>query len=219
MNPAAYHLPTLAPTRHRNEHSQTSTTGETMKVSPSQRRSHTTGLPSGIEIEIPSDKNAFAILFLTLWMGGWTMGETTALRSLFGRGIPSGFSLFMLGWLVMWTIGGVWVVRTILWMAFGKEIVRVRHDELTIESKVFGLGKSREYDLAQVKRLRVAPDSTQPNARALRAMSSTGGLIAFDYGAKTVRFARSVDEAEAALIVEDIVSHSDSLQVEATTPP
>jgi hypothetical protein len=30
------------------------------------------------------------------------------------------------------------------------------------------------------------------------------GLIAFDYGAKTFRFAMSVDEAEAALIISDL---------------
>lgn len=186
-----------------------------MKIRPSQRRSHTTGLPSGIEIEIPSDKNVLALVFFSAWMVAWAAGERSAIRTVFGHGTPAGINLFMLGWLAMWTLGGVWVVRAILWMGFGREIVRVHHDELTLSSTIFGLGKSREYDLAQVKRLRVAPDTTQPNARAFRAMYPAGGLISFDYGAETVRFGGAIDEAEAALIVEDIVSHSDALQVEA----
>ena len=32
----------------------------------------------------------------------------------------------------------------------------------------------------------------------------TGGLLAFDYGAKTVRFAASIEEAEASQIVSDL---------------
>lgn len=177
--------------------------------------------PGGLEIVIPSKANVFVIAFGTAWLGGWSIGESHALRTLFGGGVSRGFDLFLLFWLVGWTLGGGAIAYWILWMAVGKEVVRITHEGLSLTREVLGMGRTREYDVEHVKALRVAPDRTDANMQFFRGLDSSGGLIAFDYGAKTVRFASSIDEAEAARIVDDIVqlagprlleSHVESLQ-------
>ena len=60
-----------------------------------------------IEIEIPTKKNWFTILFMGVWLGGWSMGEMSAINTLFvsNDGLGSG-NYFMMFWLFGWTIGG-----------------------------------------------------------------------------------------------------------------
>jgi len=55
------------------------------------------------------------------------------------------------------------------------------------------LGRERRYALSDVKDLRCSPLAQLPRSRR------SVGLIAFDYGAKTIRFAADVDEAEAKM--------------------
>jgi hypothetical protein len=56
---------------------------------------------------------------------------------------------------------------------------------------------SARYDLAEVKDLRVLAAAEHPRSRS----GLGGGLIAFDYGPRTIRFCAGVDEAEAKMIV------------------
>lgn len=143
------------------------------------------------------------MVFLTAWLGGWFIGEVTALRELFhleGRE-PNYFLMF---WLVGWTVGGGFVLYTLLRLAVGKEIVSLGSGSLTIKRAVLGVGLRREYDLVHVKNLRVSPEPANPFGWDMGFWGRGGGLVAFDYGAKTVRFAASIEEAEASQIVTDL---------------
>lgn len=70
-----------------------------------------------------------------------------------------------------------------------------------------GLGRTREYAGDHIHCLRVAPMNFAPYAhyQSLEQLGLSDGQIAFDYGAKTIRFGGGIDEAEARLIVETIV--------------
>ena len=37
---------------------------------------------NSLNISIPSKKNWFIIIFMTAWMGGWVMGETSAIGAI-----------------------------------------------------------------------------------------------------------------------------------------
>jgi hypothetical protein len=77
---------------------------------------------------------------------------------------------------------------------------------LAIRRELFRLGWSREYELAHVRNLRVAPVGWNPYdwSTAMQFWGFGGGLIAFDYGSKTVRVGTSVEEAEARQIVDEL---------------
>jgi len=79
---------------------------------------------------------------------------------------------------------------------------------LAIKRDLFGTGRARQYDLAHVKHLRVVTPSFNPFdfSSALQFWGIGGGLIAFDYGAKTFRFGAGVEEAEAQGIVTRLKS-------------
>ena len=176
-----------------------------MKVTPPLRRSKVRQTHEGLEIVIPAKRNAFLMLFLTAWLVGWCFGEVFAIRELL-TGESEAPDLFLAAWLVMWTVGGSVALYTWLWMARGFEVILLRSNVLAIRHDVLGLGRTREYDLSHVSNLRVAPAVWNPYdwSSAMQFWGVGGGSVAFDYGARTFRFAASVDEAEARDIVNDL---------------
>jgi len=156
-------------------------------------------------VVIPATRSILLLVFLSAWLVGWAFGEVMVTRQLFsGRAREGG--LFLAAWLTMWTVGGAAAIYAWLWMAVGKEIVSLRPGVLSIRRDVFGLGRSHEYDLAHVRGLRLSPQVSDPFGRTsgTRFWGIGGGLIAFDYGAKTFRFGAGVDEAEASQIIGEL---------------
>jgi hypothetical protein len=102
------------------------------------------------------------------------------------------FSTFVLAWVFLWAI-----YMLVLAMA-GREVIEVSQQSIVIRRKII-IGNTilptappKEYPMEHIKNLRTWP--------ALRW--SGGGALAFDYGAKTVRFAAGIDDAEARQILE-----------------
>ncbi len=166
-------------------------------------RSRVSDTPAGLQIIIPAKKNWFLILFSGFWMIGWAFGEVFVLLQLVTGETPLFANLFLLAWLGAWTVAGAFIGYSWLWMIFGFERVLLRPGTLLIKRDLFGFGRNREHDLSHVKNLRVAPLIFNPFdfTSALQFWGIGGGIVAFDYGAKTFRFGASLDEAEANDIV------------------
>jgi hypothetical protein len=102
------------------------------------------------------------------------------------------FSAFVAVWVFLWAI------YMLVLATAGREIIEVSQQSIVIKRKII-IGNtalpttpSKEYLMKHIKNLRTWP--------ALRW--SGGGALAFDYGAKTVRFAAGIDDAEARQILE-----------------
>ncbi len=178
-----------------------------VRVEIPQRRSTINDSPSGCEIVIPAKRNFFIIAFLGFWTIGWACGEVFAIRQLFfmpkGQNFPE---IFLLAWLGAWTVGGAFAIYTWLWTVSGKERIRLRPAALSMKRDVLGFGRTREFDLNHVANIRVSTQNYNPFdfSSGMRFWGLGGGLIAFDYGAKTFRFGASIDEAEAKEIVNEL---------------
>jgi hypothetical protein len=158
-----------------------------------------------LTITIPARRNAFLVAFIGLWLCGWILGEITGLVGMFGaRKQPGG--IFVLVWLCGWTIGGAFALYVWMWMVRGREIVRLSPTALMIKRDIFGAGRTRNYDITKVARLRLAPLIYNPFdwQRSMAFWGLGGGPIAFDYGYSTVRFGSGLDEAEAAKISQRV---------------
>ena len=169
----------------------------------SRQRASFSGGPEGLEITIPAPRNVFALVFLGVWLVGWVLGELSAIARIASRqDFASEMSLLV--WVVFWTIGGAFVACLWLWMLAGKERIILGSSTLCIKREVFGFGVTRTYELSRVRNLRVSAERGAPQGleAGLRSWGLTGGLVAFDYGQKVVRFGASVDDAEAWAIVE-----------------
>ena len=100
--------------------------------------------------------------------------------------------------------GGVFAAYIWLWMLVGKERILMGTSVLRLKRDVLGLGPTRTYQLFRVHDLRIATRPVGPRDTAVtpRLARLVGGLIAFEYEGKTIRFGSSIDEAEAQMIVE-----------------
>ncbi len=171
-------------------------------------RARITDLGSELRIEIslrPRDPGEwFALVLLTVWLLGWLAGEFFIGAELIelvktpqpphsGNFSPWG-GVFLTGLLVAWTAGGCLSWSLWLRFLFGREIITVSADGLTVVTYPFG--RPRKYRLSAIRNLRVreAPYEQTEGWNWF-------GTIAFDYGAKTVYFGSMLDPAEARQIV------------------
>lgn len=162
---------------------------------------------NNIEVQIPTKKNWFVIIFLTAWMGGWFMGESFAITTLFFGDTPLLANAFLLFWLTGWTVGGLFCITILLWSIAGQEIIKVENGVIEIGRQIFSLKRSKKYHINEVRQLSINPTfdndvwgmGYQRNLFGLKS-----GVLKFDYGLKTLKFAGGIDEAEGRLLIETL---------------
>ncbi len=179
-----------------------------MPIKPYSARHTTDDLGDTLRINIPSQKQWFLILFMGFWLIGWAFGEISTLGMLFGGQGFGGQGPFMIAWLGGWTIGGAWAIYILAWQLFGKEVIEISNQAIITNRVVFGLGFPKEYSVEHIKVLRISANVNANDmfgwSRAGRLYGLSGGLIAFDYGSKTINFGSGIDEAEAKQILAEI---------------
>ncbi len=182
-----------------------------MIVSPAKRRSIVREVCDGVEITIPAKWNIFLMLFLAAWLVGWGFGEFTVVNILI-NGPGNAPQLFLGAWLFMWTIGGGFALYMWLWMTVGKEIIHAGQELLAIKRDVLGFGRLMEYEWTHVFNLRASVQVWNPFAwnAGMQFWGVSGGAIAFDHGATTIRFGVALDEAEAQQLVKELKSLRES---------
>jgi hypothetical protein len=180
-----------------------------MFVKPPGPRHTATEERDGLVIRIPAKRNVFIFAFLSLWLCGWVFGEIMAPIGFFTavQKEPAG-AAFILVWLCAWTLGGGVAIYIWLWQLKGCEVVIVSPTALGIKRELLGFGRTKHYDVSEIRDLRVAPLTFNPfDFRSGMAFWGVGGgALAFDYGYKTYQFGAGVDEAEARRILQMITT-------------
>ncbi len=154
------------------------------------------------QLRIPFRRQWFALVFISVWLVFWTIGGIAAMGALVVSGEP-----FLVLWLAFWALGWVFAAVTVALQIGGSEIIRVvggRDLEISV-----GAGRWRWRKLYRGDQTRPLT-SSDPNpmgwpfrAQQLQFPGMTKmGSVKFDYGAKTIRAAASVDEPEGRMIVE-----------------
>ena len=158
-----------------------------------------------LTITIPVRKDWFGIVFKSVWLCGWLVGEVVALfivvGSLVSLAVPHPF---LVVWSIGWTIGGIWVIRWLLWEYQGKEKILVAREILTLEKTGAGYDRAKAYHLYAVQRLGFyvvdKDDWFTPRHPSEFKIGQTG-VLQFKYGDDTIRFAHHVDAQEAEEIL------------------
>jgi hypothetical protein len=175
-----------------------------MHVEPESPRFSIEPTADGLRAVIPARRNVFVLLFMCVWLGGWVFGEMHAIGELLS---PSKNSpqLFLAVWLAGWTLGGVFALGTVLWQLAGREVVSLGSTTLEHRVEAFGIGRTTSYRLSEVRNLRATDYSANPftnQAAWFPPVTGSGfGPVAFDYGARTMRLAPALEEAEAKLLI------------------
>lgn len=178
-----------------------------MHVEPALPRYQIEHTASGIRVAVPARRSWFVILFLCVWFAGWIFGETSAISQLTDPQKKSA-DAFLFIWLIGWTLGGGWVLLTVVWQLFGKEIIMVEQGAIAHRAEILGIGRTWLYATNQVTHLRAVEFSSNMLSKQAAwkppFFGDMGGPIAFDYGARSIRIAPSLDEAEARLLVHKL---------------
>lgn len=163
-----------------------------------------------LQIKIPSKKNWFIIIFFTVWMGGWFMGESSAINELLSNG-NIGENSFLLFWLVGWTIGGLFAITILFWSLLGQETIQIERGIFSISKGILDVEIiKKNYDSKSIKNFELNPEPVGMDSllgqkkRFGDFWGLTGGKLRFDYGMKTIKFGIGIDEAEARYLIDEI---------------
>ena len=176
------------------------------KRQPTDARITITDTSQGLRIVMPCRRSWFVILFLVFWLCGWAVAEVMVANQFLNGDAPPEGEFFMMTWFGVWTVGGVFAIYAWLWQVMGKEMVTVHGQTFITRRDIGGLGFDKEYDLLQMRDLRVGQVGFNPLefSSSLQLWGVGGGVIAFEYGEKTYRFGAGLDEAEAKQAVTAI---------------
>ena len=149
-----------------------------------------------------SSTRYFGGVFLLFWLGGWVMGETSAITQLMsGKG-----GAFIVFWLGGWTIGGILAALTAyqIFRPTVPETLQLKRGSIAYDSGVppFELNMNtrnkgvRDYWSSLLsKRLRADLDRQQLQTLRLRE-TETGNRLTIDLGAQRLELASGASEVE-----------------------
>jgi hypothetical protein len=152
---------------------------------------------------------------LPLWLGLYLAGLVAMVRSFpaaLARTDPTEVltvAVFLPLFLGLWLTFGALGCYRLLFVAAGRELVIIDAAHLTFRREMPLFTRVRTYPLAEVRNLH-ATLSLMPGWLSIWASNSryawdllglTGGVIAFDYGGRTVRIGGGMDEEEAHYLV------------------
>lgn len=170
--------------------------GSAREIGPRSRIVYT---PAGPEIHIRAVRQWWPLLFLPVWLAGWTVGGVMALREFIRKPDP-----FLGFWLLGWLMGEVVATAFWSWMMFGEEVVSVGQGTLRIARRMGPWGLGRGYPANECTHLRVTAPMALPAGGRLFLSPSVSGAIAVDWRARTLRFGQGLEEAEARLVAKEI---------------
>ena len=161
--------------------------------------------PEGLTIVMPPRRMLPVMVFLPIWLAAWGFGEFFVIRTLVSGAAGPG-AAFLAVWLTGWTLGGTFAVLIWSWMMFGHERLVVGGGRFVHSYELFGLSRTREYDVQAIRNLRVGASLLAGSlfGPSMRTYGFGSGTIMFDYGAKTASVGAGLDEAEGRMIVQRI---------------
>jgi hypothetical protein len=174
-------------------------------------------VPEGTRFVIPAPRIWPLALFFSFWLAGWTAGEASAVKSVWGiiSGADSWFALlpagFLLFWLAGWTAGGVFAWSVFLFSLNGREIITLREGVLRIRPETFlGLGWTWKFPVAGMSPLKVVAASlpaAKPGAPATEGVPPARyGYIAIESGGKRWKLGVGLEESRAKDLLHSLTA-------------
>jgi len=154
-----------------------------------------------IVVVVPAKRVWFAMVFWALWAG---LVFTFVEGDLLGERQQEDSAV--VGTLIGVLFLGIacFLVLAILWMLLGREEAEAGDGRLVLRRILGPLRRERVFDAARVTELRSEPTRSWLSGNFSDFGVIGGGSVAFDYGARTHRFAAALEEAEAKQIARRI---------------
>jgi hypothetical protein len=185
----------------------------------------------GLQITIPAARSPSLMLFLSVWLISWLIGELAVLASLaavlfgmkawlrLGNSDASYLPLITI-WLAFWTLAGAVMMDAFIWKFRGREVIGIDPDGGSLVIRRPGTlipRRSQTFSMDEVRNLRFAPLSLSmfPSPFSFRQnweaqlqwLGTGGGSIAFDHAGGTQRFGIQLSETESRRLIKTIKDH------------
>lgn len=158
----------------------------------------------GIIARIRTRKHVFLLIFLPIWLTGWTFGGISAITAIVKGTNETGF---MIMWLCGWFFGEMFALTAWLWNAFGQEVVSINRGLFEYRRELFGQAITKKIvPVKELSNLRATGvfGSQWSSANAMAQWGFSGGVIAVDKGWDTYRFGIGLEEKEALALVTEL---------------
>lgn len=164
-----------------------------------------------LRITLRVRRNLFVVALLGAWLLVWAAAEATLLVAAFGADVTwlrelSPPPAYRAAFVIAFTLTGAFVAWRLLWNLEGREILTVSARSLALRREILGLGRTRVFDLEQMRSLRVGTVRDNPVYPSLGRMFVGKGnsYLAFDYDRRTYRLGRGLMPSEASYLLETI---------------
>jgi hypothetical protein len=144
---------------------------------------------------------------MSAWFSMWMVIGITMLWALNTLKLNEQEKLIVVIFLVFWVYYAYKVGRSLFWILWGKELIKIDKDGLSIKKSIRGYGKSTNYFLENIQKFR----TQQPKENSFQAVwenspwIQNGERIEFDYIGKTIRFGKKLNEKDAKLLFNLII--------------
>ena len=170
-----------------------------MLVKPAPPKHRIDETEDKIIIIIPGLRIWPLIFVFSVWSILWLFVEIMIAFSVFSGEMDISGAVFA----VIWNILGVFLLYNLIWLVASSEEIQITKTSIILNRVVLRYKRSKEYLAEHIKDLELAYISTKEFNTGPFMFSNTG-LISFDYGAKTYRFADAIEKAEAKQIISKI---------------
>jgi hypothetical protein len=143
------------------------------------------------------------IIFLVIWLAGWTLGELFALFSLFAPSTWWPIRIFFLIWVIPWSIGGGYAILSLVKLMGGYERVEAGRGILSITRSYLFFRLTKRYDIFKISALRKLNKS--PDKFAV----FNKGMIQFRYEDREIRFGERLTPAGKDEVLRALKAHKD----------
>jgi hypothetical protein len=161
------------------------------------------GEGTSFRCELGPPRKAFVGLFLAVWLCGWFLGETSALREIFfGHGKRP--ALFLVFWVVLWTVFGAFASLAFLFNFWGSESLELTSGELVVRRHLFGFAHRRSIPAQDVVGVRFVDRALAPRSRISHiAIESKRGVFEVARGFSSNDAKTAVEALRRALNLPD----------------
>ncbi|MDN2580296.1 hypothetical protein [Aquibium sp. ELW1220] len=152
----------------------------------------------GIGVYNPTRRKFGLVVFMLVWLCGWSAGEWFALSEILRPGTPLAIDLFLLVWATAWTLGGLAVLAVVAWNLVGVEkLFLIEGGGIVVERGFGRLTRRKVYRVDQVGDIGFAHQLGTHRAQGILS----GGAVRFFVDGKPQSFGIELDEEETGRVV------------------
>lgn len=166
-----------------------------------------TKTPQFLEIEIYPHLSKNKLNLLLAWLILWSAGGIIIISQFFSNH-DRNTKLFMLVWLAFWAYYEYKAITAYRWKKFGRELITIDHEKITIVNEVKGRGVPFIVKARELKDIRTIDFKSKEFSVVMsNSFWSMGGeTILFNYSGKSYGFGKQLTEEEALPLLKNIKS-------------